>query len=248
MQAKLYLDIMPQPGNTTCGPTCLHAVYRYYGDAISLSQVISEVPELKDGGTLAVYLASHALNRGYQATIFSYNLQIFDPSWSEVSKEDLIVKLEKQAGYKGGIPGFTVASQAYIDFLALGGKLRFEVLTAGMIRRYLKRSVPLLSGLSSTYLYSSARERTIGKDFVFDDIQGETQGHFVVLAGYDRYERSVLVADPYKPNPVAPGQYYHVNIFRLICAIMLGVLTYDGDILVVQPRNKRESKRPSYGR
>jgi hypothetical protein len=244
MRTNLYLDILPQPDNTTCGPTCLHAVYRYYDDLLPLSQVISEVPELNEGGTLAVYLACHALKRGYRASIFTHNLQIFDPTWSTAPLPEIIEKLQQQTVYKKNIPGFKVASEAYIEFLDLGGRLRFEVLTAGLIRRYLKRSIPLLSGLSSTYLYNCARERANGNDFVFDDIKGQSQGHFVVLAGYDMRERTVLVADPYKPNPVAPGQHYPVNIYRLICAIMLGVLTYDGDILIVEPPKKR-AVRPS---
>ena len=32
METKLFLDIRPQPDQTTCGPTCLHAVYRYFND------------------------------------------------------------------------------------------------------------------------------------------------------------------------------------------------------------------------
>lgn len=238
MREKLYLDILPQPDETTCGPTCLHAVYRYYRDVLPLSQIISEVPELKDGGTLAVWLGCHALQRGYRTTIFSHNLLIFDPTWSGAPRQEIIEKLEKQKQYKKDIPGLRVASEAYKLYLELGGTLRFEVLTAGLIRRYLKRSIPLLSGLSSTYLYNCARELTRGNEFVFDDVLGSSQGHFVVLAGYDMHERSVLVADPYMPNPVSPGQYYHVNIYRLICAIMLGVLTYDGDILIIEPRKK----------
>ncbi len=238
MPENLYFDILPQPNDTTCGPTCLHAVYRYYGDLIPLSQVIAEVPELKEGGTLAVYLACHALQRGYRTTIFSHNLLIFDPSWSGAPRKEVIKKLEEQKAYKENIPGFKVASEAYAQYLELGGALRFEVLTAGLIRRYLKRSIPLLSGLSSTYLYNCARELARENEFVFDDVLGVSQGHFVVLAGYDMHQRSVLVADPYMPNPVAPGQYYLVNIYRLICAIMLGVLTYDGDILIVEPQKK----------
>jgi hypothetical protein len=244
MREKLYLDILPQPDETTCGPTCLHAVYRYYGDVMPLSQVISEVPELKDGGTLAVYLACHALQRGYRTTIFSHNLLVFDPTWSGAPRQEVIEKLKKQKQFKKDIPGFKVACEAYTLYLELGGTIRFEVLTAGLIRRYLKRSIPLLSGLSSTYLYNCARELMRGNKFVFDDVQGSSQGHFVVLAGYDMHERHVLVADPYMPNPVAPGQYYQVNIYRLICAIMLGVLTYDGDILIIEPR-KRKEVRPS---
>jgi hypothetical protein len=53
--------IEAQPDGTTCGPTCLHAVYRYFGDAIELAQVVREVPRLEEGGTLGGLLGVHAL-------------------------------------------------------------------------------------------------------------------------------------------------------------------------------------------
>ncbi|MEZ6193794.1 MAG: hypothetical protein R3C45_21330 [Phycisphaerales bacterium] len=37
----LELQILRQPDNSTCGPTSLHAVYKYYGD-IELKQVITQ--------------------------------------------------------------------------------------------------------------------------------------------------------------------------------------------------------------
>ncbi|MCI0655805.1 MAG: cysteine peptidase family C39 domain-containing protein, partial [Acidobacteria bacterium] len=74
------LEIQRQPDDTTCGPTCLHAVYRYHGDEIPLAQVIQEVPAEPGGGTHAVCLACHALRRGYRARIYTYNLQAFDPT------------------------------------------------------------------------------------------------------------------------------------------------------------------------
>jgi len=43
---------------------------------------------------------------------------------------------------------------------------------------------------------------------------------------------------PLKPNPVAESQDCEVRIDRLVCAIMLGVLTYDGDLLIVEPRKR----------
>ena len=242
MTSKLYLDILPQPDDTTCGPTCLHAVYRYFGDKIPLNQVVSEIPQIATGGTLAVYLAVHALRRGYSATIYSYNLQIFDPTWANAKGEEIAEKLRLQAAHKKGDPGLEVATEGYLEFLELGGKLRFEVLTAGLIRRYLNRSLPVLSGLSATYLYNCAREYSPGNDLVFDDIRGKSMGHFVVLAGYDRQDRTVLIADPFLPNPVGSGQYYRVNILRLVCAIMLGTLTFDGDLLIIKPVPKRKKR------
>jgi len=242
MTSKLYLDILPQPDNITCGPTCLHAIYRYFGDNISLHQVVSEVPQIEAGGTLAVYLAVHALRRGYSATIYSYNLQIFDPTWARARTKEIVGKLRLQSSYKKDDPGLQVSTEGYLEFLELGGELRFEVLTAALIRRYLKRSLPLLSGLSATYLYNSAREYSEGNDLIFDDIRGKSMGHFVVLAGYDKQDRTVLIADPLSPNPVGAGQYYHVEILRLVCAIMLGTLTFDGDLLIIKPATMRKRR------
>jgi len=240
MDAKLHFDINWQPDNSTCGPTCLHAIYRYYNDPVPLERLTAEVSNIPEGGTIEVYLACHALRRGYRTTIYPYNLQIFDPTWSDIPSAKIAAKLRRQLENKKDIPGFELVTNAYLQYLDLGGRLRFEVMTAALIRRYLKRSIPILTGLSATYLYNSAREYADGPDLIYDDVRGESVGHFVVLTGYDSKNRSVSVADPLRTNPVADSRYYSVSIYRLVCAIMLGILTYDGNLLVIQ---KRESKK-----
>ncbi|MDH5298484.1 MAG: C39 family peptidase, partial [Desulfobulbaceae bacterium] len=209
MQTRLTLDILPQPDDTTCGPTCLHAVYRYYDDAIPLARVVSETANLEGGGTLEVLLACHALRRGYRATIYTYNLQLFDPTWFGDPPADLKEKLSRQRAAKRD-PRLGVATDAYLDFLRLGGRVRFQDLTASLIRKHLKQGKPILCGLSSTYLYNAPRE--FGPDDEDDDIRGYPAGHFVVLCGYDREQRTVRVADPLWENPLADGHFYEVNI------------------------------------
>jgi len=73
--------IEAQPDTTTCGPTCLHALYRHFGDAVDLHEVIDTIHRLDHGGTLDVFLANHAPARGYTAEIHTYNLEVFDPTW-----------------------------------------------------------------------------------------------------------------------------------------------------------------------
>ena len=201
------------------------------------------MPQLDGGGTLAVYLACHALERGYRATIIPYNLKVFDPTWSKATAAEIASKLQQQLACKPGAD-LHIAINAYLDYLALGGRFKFEVLTAGLIRRYLKRSIPIMTGLSSTYLYQTAREYEADGRLVFDDVRGESTGHFVMLSGYNRQERTVLVADPLDPNPLTEDRYYQVNIYRLICAIMLGVLTYDGDLLIIEPKKTKKKSAP----
>jgi hypothetical protein len=235
----LHFDIWPQPCITSCGPTCLHAVYRYFDDTIALPQVIAEVPTIEGGGTLSVHLATHALRRGYQTTIIPYNLQIFDPTWAGAPPETIAAKLERQREIKKDLPGLDAVTEAYLDYLRLGGRLRFSVLTVGLIRHHLKRGIPIMTGLSATYLYDTAREYDLEGRVLYDDVRGESCGHFVVLAGYNSETRQALVADPYLPNPLADRQHYAVDIDRLVCAILLGILTYDGDLLIVQPKGNR---------
>ncbi|MCC6142488.1 MAG: C39 family peptidase [Candidatus Hydrogenedentes bacterium] len=233
MKSDLQFKILPQPDDFTCGPTCLHAVYNYFNDKISLPEIVTQTPRLENGGTLAVHLALHALKRDYEATIYTYNLKIFDPTWFTQPRIDLREKLREQSKYKRG-HRFVEATKAYLQFLDLGGEIRFEELRPSLLRRYLSKSVPILTGLSSTYLYNNMRE--FGPNDDDDDIRGEPSGHFVVLCGYDRESRIVTVADPLHPNPLAPTQLYQVNMYRLICSILLGVLTYDDNLLVLQPK------------
>lgn len=239
MTPNLYLDILPQPDDTTCGPTCLHAVYRFYGDSISLSQVIDEVKSFESGGTLAVFLACHALNRGYNATIFTYNLNMFDPTWfrADGPVPDISERVKQQALAKESDKMHT-ASQGYLNFLQLGGKLTFQDLTRNLLRKHLNRSTPILTGLSSTYLYRSVRE--VGLDNREDDVRGEPVGHFVILCGYNQYEKKVLIADPLLRNPVAGEQYYAEKIDRVLGAILLGVLTHDANFLIIRPKRREK--------
>ncbi len=233
---EVPLDILAQPDDTTCGPTCLQAVYRYFGDDVSLDQVIREVPVLVSGGTLAPHLGTHALKRGYDARIYTYNLIAFDPTWFVRPGVDLSERLRAQAAIKHD-PKLHLETDAYLQFLALGGEVAFEDLTSALLRRYLKRGIPILTGLSSTYLYRAPRE--FGPKDDEDDLRGTSSGHFVVLAGYDPRSRSVVVVDPYRDNPVFDSHRYTVSVARVVCSILLGVLTFDANLLVIRPRRER---------
>jgi hypothetical protein len=235
----LPIDMLPQPDDVTCGPTCLHALYRYYQDELPLPQVIAEVPQLEGGGTLAVLLGTHALSRGYSATLYTYNLQIFDPTWWAPGPSPLRERLLAQRAFKQGNRRLEAATAAYVEFLDRGGVVRFQDLTPTLIRKYLVAGTPLLTGLSATYLYRTARE--YGPKDEYDDIRGEPSGHFVVLAGYRPGLRTVKVADPMRENPLAADHHYEIGIDRLVGAIFLGVITHDANILVIQPKPNKGS-------
>ncbi len=229
----LNFDIKAQPDDITCGPTCLHAIYQYYHDDIPLKDVVNQVKSLKTGGTLAVMLGNHALKRGYKAHIYTYNLNVFDPSWFSLSQNKMIDNLKKQMRYKFRSKKLLEASKAYIKFIESGGTIQQTELDQHLLKKYLKKSTPILTGLSATYLYGTPRE--IPATNKFDSIKGEPVGHFVIINGYDEAANKIYLADPMNPNPLQ-SQYYSVSFDRLINSIMLGIVTYDANLLVIEPK------------
>jgi hypothetical protein len=237
VQSRLSIPILAQPDDITCGPTCLQAIYHYYGDDAPLATVIDEVQTLSGGGTLAALLGCHALARGYAARLYTFDLTLFDITWFTGEGAGLADKLKGQLAAKDD-PRLREATAAHLRFLERGGEIRFEDLTAGLIRGILKRDRPILAGLSATYLYRTARERDLGGQLVFDDLAGEPSGHFVVINGYDMERRVTGIADPLLPNPLSDSQYYEVTLHHLVCAVMLGIVTRDANLLVLSPRKK----------
>ncbi|QEG38315.1 cysteine peptidase family C39 domain-containing protein [Roseimaritima ulvae] len=249
MRHDLELDIQSQPTDSSCGPTCLAAVYQYWQDPVDLSQLIVEVGQLGSGGTLAVQLACHGLGRGYEAVINTYNLQLFDPTWfGPRGASDATVladKLTQQLQQKRGRSDIDqhrlqVSTECYLRFLALGGQLQMRPLDEQLIVQSLTQGIPLLCGLSATYLYQECRERSHAVDnqglsSTRDDVAGDPAGHFVVLHGYDRHSGHVFIADPLHPNPIAPTNKYAAPLSQVAASIHLGIVTYDANLLSLTP-------------
>lgn len=187
------------------------------------------------GGTLACQLGRHALRRGYRTTLYTYNLMIFDPTWFEPGV-DLSKKLAQQMEHKPD-PRLGLATRGYLDYLALGGQIRFEDLNEALLTRYLTRGVPMMAGLSATYLYRSARE--VGEtETAYDDVRGVPCGHFVIIYDLDSLTKTAMVADPLEDNPLHGDHLYEVPVDRLLSSILLGIVTYDATLLVVEPKEE----------
>jgi len=238
---RLPVVTLPQPDESTCGPTCMHAVYRYWGEGEALSRVVARMRTLDQGGTLAVFLACDALRKGYRATLYTYNVTVFDPTWFSRPGVDLADRLLRQLEVKSDVR-LQIATEGYLEFLRLGGRVRLAHLSHYLLLGLLRRHLPIITGLSSTYLYRVARE--YGPQSIPDDLRGHPSGHFVIIAGYDRDRRWVLVVDPYQPNPYGSAHEYWIRIDRVVAAVLLGIVTHDANLLVVYPPVTPPSRSP----
>ncbi|MGK0303662.1 MAG: hypothetical protein ACI89X_004560 [Planctomycetota bacterium] len=229
----LPVSIGRQPDDVSCGQTCLQALYAYYGRRVSRRKLMASVPSLDEGGTLGVTLALDALSRGFQARMVTWNLLVFDPTWFEPGAAPLPERLRMRARAKRRNRKLSTTALAYADFADAGGQIEFRDLTPALIIDSLQRGVPILTGLSATFLYRECRQRT--SDDKADDLRGDPVGHFVILTGYDPKQRTVLVTDPLHPNALSDVHTYPITMDRLVGAIYLGVLTYDANLIMIEP-------------
>ncbi|MCX7115831.1 MAG: C39 family peptidase [Gammaproteobacteria bacterium] len=229
----LPFSIQTQPDGVSCGPTCLQAIYHFLGDVIPLETVIKEVPYLDTGGTLAVLLGCHALARGHQATLHSFNLHVLDPSWFRGKNVCLIDKLQQQLKQTTNTKIASV-TKAYLQFLDMGGTLGFEEMRFQTIANYIQQGTPLISGVSATYLYQTMRDYTNSDDrCVYDEWLGAPSGHFVTIHGVESKGQRIHIADPYTPHPLSRDHYYQVPFSHWLHAYLLGIMTYDVELLAI---------------
>jgi hypothetical protein len=175
---QLNVQRFVQPDDVTCGPTCLRKVYDFYGLQIDMDEVVAAIERNEDGGTLAVFLGMAALRHGFRARIYSYDLQIFDPSWYELPRQALVEKVRARFHYLEDAKRRRTAV-AYVRFLEMGGEIAFEELTPTLLKTIIDRGHPILAGLSATYLYQFRRERwdPVAGRLVDDDVAGDPTGH-----------------------------------------------------------------------
>ena len=233
MDIELPVQIDRQPDYTTCGPTALHAIYRYYGDSIDLKTTIAETPKLPGGGTLGVHLSVHALQRGYEVDTWLCSVKHVDPTWFQ-KPTDILAKLKARAAAKNLIddPRYGPAMKSVEQYVELGGKFVWGDLTPELLGKKLASGAPLLSGTNGTYLYQCSRETEAGPD----DVRGDSFGHFIVIGGYRDSDQSVAIADPLHDNPAHGSKYYRVSVWRLLGAIFLGVGSDDGNLMWIRPK------------
>lgn len=233
----LAVPRIEQPDDVTCGPTCLGQIYQYYGYAKPIAELIDEVPRTPDGGTLAVHLGANALRAGFAAELYSYNLRVVDPTWRKLSVRQLIGKLNQRLGAVKSRK-LIHAIAGYVEFLELGGRVRFAELTPELLVGILRNGHPILTGLSATYLYGTPREY----EDEYDDVRGDPVGHFVAVAGYYPQSGRFLIRDPSTHIPFSRTGKYSVKGERLTAAILLGDVTYDAVLLVVKPSRERPTR------
>lgn len=211
-----------------------------YGMDSSVAEISAKVPQVRNEkgenqGTINQQLATWCLSLGLSVKLYTFDCQVIDQSWSELSKEAV---LERLAARKSGwiVPAlgsdWTQAyAQAYIDFLQSGGELHIQPAVTTELLYTLLKDGPILPLVSFSTLYGKGRTRIDGDETeksVPDDVNGRALNHSLVIYGHDEQGR-FLVADPWEK----PG-LHGIEPERMIAAISTAQIECDNLLFQIQ--------------
>lgn len=229
-----------QPTNTTCSPTALSMLLGTYGKDFTVTEVSDKVPQVYNEdnepcGTINQQMATWCLSLGFDVSLYTFDCQVIDQSWSELSGEKLIERLEaRKDGWSVPSLGTTwtkAYAQSYIDFIKAGGKLTIQPAVTSKLLYELLENGAILPCLSFSTLYGAGRTKNFDEHkSTDDDVNGRTWNHSVVIYGNDE-NGNFLIADPFRK----PGMHV-IEPERMIAAISTGQIECDN--LIFQLRKK----------
>ena len=228
----LKFERIPQPDNITCGPTSLRMVLNYYGHPVPHEEMMKHFTIFPHIGVLDPHICMAAMDFGFKAKTISFNYRVIHPSWTKLSRQELLQKLRtyfpKIKNYKD-----SVSAAGYIRYLERGGTIEFHPMSRKLIVHYLEKGIPVIAALDMEYLYNGTVHWT--------EFRPEHATHFVVIYGYDADKDVFQVADPWYEVTIPNKEgTYEVPADRLMTAILLGFQVNDGDLVIVEkPEQKK---------
>ena len=130
MAFRLAVDILPQPDETTCGPTCLHAIYRYWQEDEPLSEVIARTGKSSRAARWPYSWRATPCARATAPRSIPITSTVFDPTWFT----DPTVEIAHAAGLatrgQERLPAAVCDRRLPGISLSLGGRLRTDTSVA----------------------------------------------------------------------------------------------------------------------
>lgn len=223
---SLNVERFAQPDNITCGPTSLRMVLNYYGKSVSHEEMMKHFTLFPGIGVLDPHICLAAKAMGFQAKTISFNFRVIHPSWTRLSREELLAKLKE---YLPGIANYkdSVSTAGYIRWLEQGRRVEFQTLSRRLIVSYLQKGIPVIAALDMEYLYQG----TVN----WSEFRPEHATHFVVIFGYDAEKDAFQIADPWYEVPIPnEGGVYSVPADHLLMSILLGFQVNDADLVIIE--------------
>lgn len=222
---NLKIKQIEQKTYYSCVPACLEQVLGYYKVKVDQKEILATL-KMPEYGMSIPSAGSYLIESGFNPSIITNDIIIFDRSWLRLNPAELIKKINKRRKYLDAYHRSLVDD--YVKYLKADGNIGFQILNANTIEKFLSKDIPIIAELASNFLYNKSKSTKAG---AFDDsIKGDIDGHAVVIAGFDKVKKKFKLIDTDgRKNPYSKKGIYWVDSDLLLASIF----NLDGKSLLV---------------
>lgn len=198
-QDKIPVPRFEQKQRVWCGPAALQSMLAFNKCFVMQEEIVNFVN--LDEGCYIQDLGAFALSKGFNVEVFSYDMIYLDPTWSSLSNNDLIERMNARLHHVKSSKSSSANFKSLINYVSNGGKLSISLPKKEQIISLLQENKPILAIVNSNSLYDRARLDYNGKT---NDVTGTVGGHFLVIVGHKN--GYFFVIDPSYENPISVVQ------------------------------------------
>lgn len=207
--------IFQESDSVTCGPCCLTMIYALKRKKVSFKEIMQDFHQTGKGQpTYPEQLARHLLKNGLTAKLIFSNSQVLSPAWKDLPNEEIIENLKEWLPLHPKHQWFFDVLYT-LFFLQEGGSVQQESYTVQTIKSLLDQGYLIITGVDEDWIWEH-RFKIAGNKRVIDEIEGEVEGHYVVITGYTDQNFNIL--DPFPTQIEGKHGSYGINQHQLLNA------------------------------
>jgi hypothetical protein len=210
---KIDVPLVKQKDKNGCGAAGMSMIYKFFGVNLSQEEIIKKIGGLTRWGSFTVDHALMANELGFSTTVYSYNLEYYDPSDSKLSRKELIKKtgeLIKKENRQYNIREL----KSILKVLRSDVSYEMRIPTLNSIKKFLDKRIPVVVAVNSAVLFEKKKDLR--------------WGHFLALTGYEK--NRFYYNDPH-------GIKGTISDEKLIFALSNNVFDSSAYLLVIKPKN-----------
>lgn len=173
----------------------------HYGSSVTPDKILAQSGTSEEFGSSMQQLAIYCIEQDYKVEMYSFDSLILDFTWTSLSPDDLITKLEKIKNTRDVASlGKNLTRQyieEYIDFVHKGGKLIIKPYPTIELISSLLTEGPICVAVNHPTMSGDGHNTSIGlRTSEQNDLENEITTHAILLYGQDT-AGNFLAADPW---------------------------------------------------
>lgn len=202
--------------DSNCGPSTLEMVYRTKGISRDIKQILKDFHlDSKGDLTYPPQLARDLQRNGLRTNLLISSPSVISPAWKEWSTIEQIEALKLWATLNPKNDNHIIGLHT-LFYLQEGGSISLTSYDATDLKQRLDQESLLIVGLDEVWIWGHRFQEYKAQ---VDEFKGKSDGHFVLVNGYNENRFSVL--DPYPTNLSDRHGQYEVEENQLVNASLL---------------------------